>query len=160
MSARFVLPFYVCMRKKRQGKGLEPWNWLQVIFHLQKRQPPVLPPLHVLFQQPPDAVSERPMHAGKTQDFSHLQASFQAHPRGVLQREAHQTYHGTGSGTVSDLFLSYICQFTCGMSCIYATILISFGCRGLGRECMHGVAAHLPTRRPCCSFLRAFLSAT
>jgi len=73
MSARFVLPFYVCMRKKRQGKGLEPWNWLQVIFHLQKRQPPVLPPLHVLFQQPPDAVSERPMHAGKTQDFSHLQ---------------------------------------------------------------------------------------
>lgn len=38
---------------------------LQVAFHLQMQQPPILPPLCALFQQSPDVLKGRPLHAGQ-----------------------------------------------------------------------------------------------
>ena len=37
----------------------------QVAFHLQTQQPPILPPLCQLFQQSPDVLRGRPLHAGQ-----------------------------------------------------------------------------------------------
>lgn len=37
---------------------------MQVVFHLQTRNPPILPPICQLFDQQPGAVTERPLHAG------------------------------------------------------------------------------------------------
>ncbi|DBA89170.1 hypothetical protein WJX77_005588 [Trebouxia sp. C0004] len=38
---------------------------LMVAFHLQMQQPPILPPLCALFQQSPDVLKGRPLHAGQ-----------------------------------------------------------------------------------------------
>jgi hypothetical protein len=35
------------------------------VFHLQTRQPPVLPPICALFELPEDVVAERPLHGGR-----------------------------------------------------------------------------------------------
>ena len=38
---------------------------LQVVFHLQRQQPPILPPLHQLFQQQPTDIQRHPSDAGQ-----------------------------------------------------------------------------------------------
>ena len=38
---------------------------MQVVFHLQNQEPAILPPLCDLFQQDPDVLKGRPLHAGK-----------------------------------------------------------------------------------------------
>ncbi len=45
---------------------------MQLIFHLQTCDPPVLPPLHELFQDSCNAISSRPIHMGKDIDWQNL----------------------------------------------------------------------------------------
>jgi len=47
---------------------------LMVMFHLQQRQPPVLPPLCKIFQELDNTVLKRPLHDGRQPDFTVLQA--------------------------------------------------------------------------------------
>ena len=48
---------------------------VQLIFHLQTCDPPVLPPLHELFQDSCSAISSRPIHMGKDIDWHKLEVS-------------------------------------------------------------------------------------
>jgi len=48
----------------------------QVLFHLQMRDPPILPPICLLFGQPKESVSQRPLHAGQAPDFSTLRVRY------------------------------------------------------------------------------------
>lgn len=48
---------------------------VQLIFHLQTCNPPVLPPLHELFQDSCSAISSRPIHMGKDIDWHKLEVS-------------------------------------------------------------------------------------
>lgn len=52
----------------------------QVLFHLQLRQPPVLPPLHELFGDSAEAVSTRPLHFGGEIQHGVLEVSLCALP--------------------------------------------------------------------------------
>lgn len=53
-----LLPVYI---------GLSGYRSLcaQILFHLQQRKPPVLPPLHKLFEDVEHAVESRPLHLGQ-----------------------------------------------------------------------------------------------
>ena len=46
----------------------------QVIFHLQTRDPPILPPICELFGMGPEEVFQRPLHKGRKLDESLLKA--------------------------------------------------------------------------------------
>ena len=48
---------------------------VQVLFHLQTRSPPVLPPLCELFQQDADALQARPLHAGQQPEEGLIEVS-------------------------------------------------------------------------------------
>ena len=48
---------------------------LQVTFHLQTQEPPILPPLCALFRQSPDVLRGRPLHAGHQAKAGVLEAS-------------------------------------------------------------------------------------
>jgi len=42
---------------------------LQIVFHLQTRSPPILPPICHLFDLPANSISQRPLHRGRTPDM-------------------------------------------------------------------------------------------
>lgn len=46
---------------------------LQVVFHLQTRSPPILPPICELFDLPADSLEARPLHQGRAADMALLQ---------------------------------------------------------------------------------------
>ena len=48
---------------------------MQVLFHLQTRSPPVLPPLCDLFQQDADTLQTRPLHAGQQPEEGAIEVS-------------------------------------------------------------------------------------
>ena len=64
LSGRGVCPF--CASTDLHGCAV------QLIFHLQTCDPPVLPPLHELFQDSCSAISSRPIHMGKDIDWQKL----------------------------------------------------------------------------------------
>ena len=45
---------------------------MQVVFHLQTRSPPILPPICQLFDLPAESIAERPLHMGHIADEIHL----------------------------------------------------------------------------------------
>ena len=45
---------------------------MQVVFHLQTRSPPILPPICELFGMSADVVEARPLHEGRPADMSLL----------------------------------------------------------------------------------------
>ena len=51
-------------------------TYLQVVFHLQTRSPPILPPICDLFQLPPGAEESRPLHKRSRPDMALLPVSF------------------------------------------------------------------------------------
>ena len=55
----------------------------QVAFHLQTQQPPILPPLCALFQQSPDVLKGRPLHAGQQPKEGVLEVSQPVEPLSV-----------------------------------------------------------------------------
>ena len=57
-----------------RGPNVQPVR-VQLIFHLQTSNPPVLPPLHELFQDSCSAISSRPIHAGKDITWHKLEVS-------------------------------------------------------------------------------------
>ena len=63
-----------------------PLVWLQLIFHLQTCEPPVLPPLHELFQDSCSAIASRPIHMGKDINWDMLKVSL---PDTLLVLEHH-----------------------------------------------------------------------
>ena len=65
---------YICCFASTVGRHL------QVVFHLQRQQPPILPPLHQLFQQQPTDVQRRPSHAGQQAKQDDLQVIPGAQP--------------------------------------------------------------------------------
>ena len=70
---------------------------VQVLFHLQTRSPPVLPPLCELFKQDADTLQARPLHAGQQPEEGVIEVSSVAShiiwcdlSRWVFGQKAHQ----------------------------------------------------------------------
>lgn len=53
---------------------------MQVVFHLQTRSPPILPPICELFGMEADAVEKRPLHMGCAADMSLLKVKYRTSP--------------------------------------------------------------------------------
>ena len=88
---------------------------LQLIFHLQTCEPPVLPPLHELFQDSCSAIASRPIHMGKDINWDMLDVSL---PDALLDLTSRilyawgQNHHGDWSGDIQQRIVW--CGLLCG----------------------------------------------
>ena len=62
--------------RKKNSLALLTFIKMQVVFHLQTRSPPVLPPICELFGIGADAVEARPLHKGRPADMALLEVDY------------------------------------------------------------------------------------
>ncbi|KAA6421869.1 MAG: hypothetical protein FRX49_08188 [Trebouxia sp. A1-2] len=99
--AHFFFRYQACKQDQYGVKSINISSHAEVAFHLQMQQPPILPPLCALFQQSPDVLKGRPLHAGQQAREGVLEAC------GEQARTKFVGYGKANSASLTELLASF-----------------------------------------------------